>query len=140
MTKKELSQYYWLTKEIEDFERRLACLQEKIMSPHSQILTGMPKGGAEKDRIGAYIAEIESLKSLIAAKHRECICKRERIEKFIYSIDDPMIRMIFTLRCIDGDSWREVAARMGYKMSEENARQIFYRYLKNEEKNNNDYK
>lgn len=130
MTKKELSQYYWLQKEIDDMERRLQILREKAVAPQSQRLTGMPGGGGGSDKLVEAVAEITDLEAIIAAKQIESIHQRQRIERFIHSIDDPMIRMVFTIRCIDGYSWREVAAKMGHKMSEENARQIFHRYLR----------
>lgn len=130
MTKKELSQYYWLKKEIENMEKRLRALRERAYAPQSQRLTGMPGGGGVKDKLGEAVAEITDLEAIIAAKQIECIHQRQRIERFIYSIDDPMTRMVFTHRCIDGYSWREVAAKMGHKMSEENARQMFHRYVR----------
>lgn len=130
MTKKELSQYYWLKKEIEDMEKRLRALRERASAPQSTRLTGMPGGGGPSDKLAVAVAEITDLEAIIAAKQIECIHQRQRIERFIYSIDDPMTRMVFTLRCIDGFSWREVAAGMGHKMSEENARQIFHRYVR----------
>lgn len=131
MTKKELSQYYWLKREIEDMEMRLLALREKADSPQAQRLTGMPRGGGPNDRMAEAVADIIDLEAIIAAKRIERIHQRQRIERFIYSIEDPMTRMVFMYRCIDGCSWREVAARMGHKMSEENARQTFHRYLRN---------
>lgn len=131
MTKKELSQYYWLQMEIEADERRLQAMKEKAQAPHAQKLTGMPSGGGSGDHLGDIMAEITDLEAIIAAKRIQCTHERHRIERFIHSIPDSMTRMIFTYRCIDSMSWREVAINMGHKMSEENARQIFHRYLKN---------
>lgn len=131
MTKKELSQYYWLQREIEADEARLKALDEKATSPRSQQITGMPRGGSgEQDKIGELVAEMADLQAIIAAKQIQCIHERQRIERFILSIPDSMTRLVFTYRCIDGMSWRDVASAMGYRMSEENARQTYHRYLK----------
>ena len=131
MTKKELSQYYWLEKEIKDDEERLRTLREQATAPHAQRLTGMPHGGnGDHDKIGKATAEIVDLQAIIAAKQIQCIHEKQRIERFIVEIPDSMTRMMFAHRCIDGMSWQEVADSMGYRMTGENARQIFYRYLK----------
>ncbi len=131
MTKKELSQYYWLEKEIKDDEERLKILSEQAATPHAQHLTGMPHGSnAVIDKIGEAAAEIVDLQAIIAAKQIQCIHEKQRVERFIMGIPDSMTRMIFTYRCIDGMSWQEVADNMGYRMTAGNARQIYYQYLK----------
>jgi hypothetical protein len=130
MTQKELSQYYWLQKEIEADELRLRSMRDRAGAPQAQRLTGMPGGGGPSDRLGEIVAEITDLEAIIAAKRIQCIHQRQRIERYIHSIPDSMTRMVFTFRCIDSMTWREVAQSMGHRMSEENARQIFHRYLK----------
>lgn len=131
MTKKELSQYYWLKREIEEDEKRLRLMRERAYAPKSQRLTGMPGGGTpDGDRMAEIIAEITDLEAIIAAKRIQCIHECQRIERFIHSIPDSMTRMVFTYRCIECMTWREVAAHMGHMMSEENARQLYSRYLK----------
>lgn len=131
MTKKELSQYYWLSREIEDMENRLRDLRARAASPASPNYSGMPKSsGGAKDRLAEAAADIADLEAIIAAKRIESIHAKSRIERYIYTIDDPMTRIVFTLRCIDGHSWREVALKMGHDMTEENARQIFRRSLR----------
>lgn len=133
MTNKELSQYYWIRREIEADEKRLITLREKTKSPKTTNLTGMPPGGGNRDALGDAVAEMTDLEAIIAAKQIQCIHERQRIERFICSVPDSMTRQVLTYRCIDGMTWREVAGAMGHRMSEENARQIFHRALKNRE-------
>lgn len=131
MTKKELSQYYWLEKEIKADEERLKVLREQAEAPRAQQLTGMPHGSnGDKDQIGKVTAEIVDLQAIIAAKQIQCIHERQRIERFIAEIPDSKTRMIFTHRCIDGLSWQEVSVAMNDRISEGYARNLFYKYLK----------
>lgn len=131
MTNKDLSQYYWLKKEIEADERRLARMKDGVLGPRAQRLDGMPRGGGG-DSMGDAVAEIADMEAIIAAKKIQSIHECQRIERYIQGIPDAMTRMVFELRCIDCMSWSEVAANMGYRMSEENARQIYHRYIKSE--------
>ncbi len=134
MTKKELSQYYWIRREIEADERRLYALRESIQAPKIMRLTSTPTSGSPHDTIGDAVAEMTDLEAIIAAKQIQCIHVRQRIERFICSQEDSMVRQVLMYRCIDGQTWKEVAASMGHRMSEENARQIFHRALKQQEK------
>ena len=135
MNLKELSQYYWLCKEIELDTERLKKLEIKAGSAHAQRITGMPRGGnGSQDRIGDYAAEIVDLQAIIAAKRIQCIHERQRIERFITGIPDSQTRILFTLRFIEFRKWSDVAARAGGSATEFTARQIVSRYLRNKKK------
>lgn len=135
MDKKELSQYHWLKREIEADEQRLNRLRDKASSPKTSKISAMPHGGSPGSATEAIVAEITDLEAIIAAKQIQCIHQRQMIERFICSLPDSLTRMVFTYRCIDGMTWREVAAAMGHKMSEENARQIFHRTMRAQNRN-----
>ena len=64
MNKKELSQLYYLNREIEEQQRRLQELEALATSCTSWI-TGMPKNKGVIDRLAGYVAEITDLKSLL---------------------------------------------------------------------------
>ena len=130
MTKKELSQYYWLKHEIDAYERRLKEIRSRAESPKAMNLSGMPGSHEARDSVGEVVAEITDLEAIIAAKRIQCIHERQRIERYVMGIPDSMTRTVFTCRCIEGMTWREVAAHMGHRMSESNAKQIFHRWLK----------
>jgi len=130
MTQKEVSQYYWLCKEIKLDEERLEELKLEAYNQKSPSLSGMPRGSEVTSKVERYAVEITDLEAIIAAKRLQCIHERNRIERFIADIPDSMTRMIFTLRSIKCLTWRQVAQRMGGPMSEENAKQIFSRYLR----------
>ena len=106
MTLKELSQLYYLNREIEMDKRRLQELEVKAL-PGSQVLTGMPHTPGVKDKVGEYAAEIADLRGIIEAKHQQCLYERSRLERYISSIDDSLLRQIFTYRFINGLLWRQ---------------------------------
>mgnify|MGYP003571262123 CR=1 FL=1 len=128
MTIRELSQLYYLNREIEMDKRRLAELETK-MQPGAQALTGMPGGGVPSDRTGRYAAEIADLRSIIESKHMQCLYERNRLERFIADIDDAQLRQIFTYRFVNGLSWVQVAFCVGGDCTADGARMACNRYI-----------
>jgi hypothetical protein len=129
MTLKELSQLYYLNREIEMDQRRLRELEVKAL-PGAQVLTGMPHAPGVTDKVGQYAAEIADLKGLIEAKHQQCLYERSRLERYISGIDDSLTRQIFTYRFISGLPWEQVAACVGGGNNGGSVRMLCYRYLK----------
>ncbi len=64
MTRNELSQLYYLNREIGHLQRRLDELEGLATSCTSHI-TGMPKVHGVTDKIAKYVAEIADLKNLL---------------------------------------------------------------------------
>lgn len=133
MTIKELSQLYWLNREIELDTQRLEELQRSAEAPRSPSLTGLPGGGDGSSALERVAAEIVDLQAIIDAKHLQCIHERSRLERYIADIDDSLTRMIFRLRFVNGLSWRQVAASVGGGNTEESVKKACYRYLKKSE-------
>ena len=130
MTKKELSQLYWLNREIEMDMHRLKELEAMVSAPKAQKLDGMPHNAAYGDALARVVAEIVDLKAIIAAKQQQCIHERSRLERYIADIPDSLTRQIFTLRFVNGLSWYQVAAHIGGGNTEDGVRMICNRYLK----------
>ena len=128
MTKKELSQLYWLRREIEEDRRRLDELEAIAASPASPRYDGMPHAPGTGDGMARMAAEIAELKALIAAKQQQCIHERNRLERYISGISDSLTRQIFTLRFVKGLSWWQVAARVGGNTAD-SVRKAVDRYL-----------
>lgn len=133
MTLRELSQLYWLNREIESDRERLAELEGKARGVSSPVLSGMP-GGSESNKLERYAAEIVDLQSIIAAKQRQCIYERSRLERYIAGIPDSLTRQIFTLRFVNGLSWNQVAVSIGGGNTEAGVKMLCYRYIKNSKK------
>lgn len=135
MTIKELSQLYWLNREIELDKQRLAELEEMLSSPKAQRLDGMPRsGGGDKDALGRCMAEILDLQGIITAKQQQCIFERNRLERYIENIPDSLTRQIFSLRFVSGLPWAQVAEHIGGGNTEAGVKKRCYRYLKQENK------
>ncbi len=130
MTLKELSQLYWLGREIERDEERLAELRASLGAVGAAEYSGMPKSPSPDNRLELCIAEIVDLEAIIRAKITQCIHERNRLERYIAGIPDSLTRQIFTLRFINGLSWVQVAHGVGGGNTEASVKMICYRYLK----------
>ena len=130
MRLKELSQLYYLSKEIEMDQQRLEELRSRAESPSSPVLTGMPINHTNESRVERYAIKIVDLEAIIAKKQQQCIYERNRLEQFIGDIDDSLTRQIFTLRCVHGQGWLEIADNVGGGNTCDGVRMRFYRHLK----------
>lgn len=128
MDKRELSQLYYLKKEIENQRQRLAKL-ESAADYQPQQLSFMPHGNGTSDKTGRYGTEIAELKQLIALNIQKCEIEKNRIERFIQSVDDSYIRELLRLRFIDCKSWQAVAMAMGGYNTADNVKKRVYRFL-----------
>ena len=130
MTKKELSQLYYLNREIAQQKQRLAELEDVATGCTAQI-TGMPHGSVGGDKVSKYAAEIADLKSLIELNIQKCWYELNRLNRYIASVEDPLIRQIISLRCVNGLPWEQVAASVGGGNTAEGMRKKLNRYLGN---------
>ena len=130
MTLKELSQLYYLNREIENDHRRLKELEAKLTSPSSPNLSGMPRSTTYGNKIESSVADIIDLRAIIAAKQQQCIYEHSRLMRYITEIDDSLTREIFIFRFVNGLSWRQVAVSVGGNNTAENVRQICSRYIR----------
>ena len=130
MTVKELSQLYWLRKEIERDERRLEELRATIYNPSGgSAAGGHVQGGKVESKIERMAAEIVDLEAIITARYIQCAHERNRLERYISTIEDSLIRQIITLRFVDGLAWYQVAQQIGGN-TEDSVKKMCYRFLK----------
>ena len=134
MTLHELSQLYYLKREIEMDKQRLAELRLAAASPSAPNITGMPKGTSLESTLEKKCEKLFKLEGIINTKITRCECARERMEKYISDIPDSLTRQIFTLRFAHGYTWRQVANRCGGYNTPDGVRKICMRYLQNEQK------
>lgn len=111
MTRKELSQLYWLKKEIERESRRVEEL-EALATGCTAGASGMPGSGGLSDKT-ALAAQIADCKTLIETKRHELVTEYNRLVHYIKDVDDAYIRNILKYRYIECMTWQQVAARMG---------------------------
>ena len=129
MTLQELSQLYYLKREIAMDRERLAELEQKAL-PGAQVLSGMPGSPNVGDKLAKYAVEIADLRAVIEAKCRRCLAEQQRLEKYIAGIEDSFIRQIFTCRFVDGLTWQQVAQKLGGKNSADNLYKMAYRFVR----------
>lgn len=134
MTLKELSQLYYLNREIERDQERLEKLRARASAPGAPNYDGMPKSPSFENRLERYIAEIVDLEAIIQAKITQCLHERARLERYIAEIPDSLTRQIFQLRFINGLTWVQIAFSFGGGNTEEGVRKRVYRYLEQENK------
>lgn len=128
MTLRELSQLYYLKREIALDRERLAELENRAL-PGAQVMTGLPVSPNVGDKLANYAAEIADLRAMIEEKCCRCLAEQQRLEQYITGIDNSFIRQIFTLRFMEGLTWQRVANRMGGKNSADSVRKISKRFL-----------
>lgn len=131
MTKHDLSQLYYLNREIVQLQKKLDELESLKISCTSQI-TGMPRVLGFSDKVGNYAAEIADLKSLLDLNLKKCFYELNRINRYIQSIDDSEMRQIIALRYVNGLSWNQVAASISVYATESSVRKAHDRFLQKE--------
>ena len=129
LTKKELSQLYYLNREIEQLQARLTELESLATSCTANI-TGMPRANGISDKIGKYAAEIADLKSLLDLNLKKCFYELNRLNRYIQSVDDSEMRMILSLRYVNGLCWEQVAASISVYASGDSVRKAHDRFLR----------
>lgn len=133
MTSRELSQLFYLKREIKKDEERLAELRNKMKAS----ATSNPRvafGSRQTSALERYTAEAIDLDNIISAKITQCVHERNRLERYIADIPDSLLRQIFTARFVNHLSWVQVAVTVGGGNTEEGVRKAVSRYLhKNKE-------
>lgn len=129
MTVKELSQLYWLNREIELDCERLKELEQKAISVSASSVSGTPVGNYISSKIERYTADIVDLREIIQTKQQQCIYERNRLESYISTIPDSLTRQIFTLRYVNGLPWSQVASHIGGGNTADSVKKVCYRYI-----------
>lgn len=127
MTIKELSQLYYLNREIEEEQSKLAELRTAATSTTARI-TGLPSIGSISDKT-AIAAAIADAETIIRAKMELAVVEYNRLNRYIASIPDSFMRQIVRLRFVDGLTWRQVAQNIGGNNTEDGVRKAVNRFL-----------
>jgi len=128
LTKKELSQLYWLNREIEMEKRKLAELTAAA-SGSTQNITGLPHVGGG-DKTGNLAILIAEQRDLIELKVKQSVIEYNRLNRYIASVEDAQMRMILSLRYVNGLSWQQVADGIGGNNTADGVRKSHDRFLK----------
>ena len=114
MTKKELSQLYYLKKEIKEQQRRIAEL-EAAATKCTASVSGIPTGKGVSDKVGQYASQIADLKALLDLNIKKSFYELNRLTRYIENIEDSEMKLIFSLRYIQNMRWHEIARATNYQ-------------------------
>ena len=141
MTKKELSQLYYLNREIEMLKRQLSDLEDRqdgcicdtvkaSSTDYPYTLHNITVSGTS-DPQAAYNrrAEIRETKALISLKIEQRDIEYGRLIRYINGVDDSLIRQILTYRYINGFNWTQVAMHIGGGNTADSVKKACYRFL-----------
>lgn len=126
MTRKELSQIYYINKEIEMWEREL----ENVTSLQSPKLDGLPRGSEAGDSTASKALQAAQISEIISGLLTKLQMKRKEIYDYIATIDDSLMRQIIMYRCISLCTWEEVAIYVGGGNSADSVRKLFVRFVR----------
>lgn len=128
ITKRELSQLYYLNREIEREKQQLKEL-EAMAEGRTQHLTGMPIAPGFGDKTARYAIEMMELKETIQSNVRRCFAEYTRLLRFIRGVEDSRMRQILTLRYRNGMTWQRIAMEIGGGNTEDSVRKMHDRFL-----------
>lgn len=141
MTKKELSQLYYLNREIKMLKDQLSALEDKQddytrgtvrasaldypYTLHSITVSGATDPQAAYNRR----AEIRETKALISLKIEQCDIEYGRLMRYINGLEDSLLRQILTYRYVSGFNWVQVAMHIGGGNTADSVRKQHDRHL-----------
>lgn len=126
MTPEKLSEVNYINKEIACIQQEIAELKETNFYRTNNI-TGMPKGGERRDEFVDYAEEMRTLESMLYYSLKKLQMKRQEIESFFQTIEDPELRLIMRMRTVNNMKWEEIGRELG--MERTTVSKKFYKYF-----------
>ncbi len=127
ITVKELSQLYYLSKEIEKETQKKQKYEDRALKVTS-LISGMPSGGGVSDKT-AIAAEIADCESIIESKKQQAVIEYNRLIRYIAGINDSFIKQIIEKRFLEMKSWPTVAKEIGGYNTRDSVRMAVNRFL-----------
>lgn len=133
MTKKELSQLYYLNREIKQQQSRVDELEAMLSSCTTQASVqgsgdtapftkhSITVRGIDMSKYAYYSrrkSELAELKRVIELNMQKCWYEQNKLIRYIATIPDSFTRLIFSLRYINGMSWQRIANEIGNNTSD----------------------
>ncbi len=110
-----------MKQEIKEQQRRLDELGTAATACTAKI-TGLPSGRGISDKIGNYAAQIADLKGLLDLNLKKCFYELHRLDRYIQSVDDPLIGRIILYRFENNMSWNQIERVIGGNNNSESLR------------------
>ena len=125
MTRKELSQIYYLNREIKMWKEKLDTITSNVNA------TGMHEANRLSDITYETMVKKDDICAIIEDRLRELKKKQLEIMRFINGIDDSLVRQIMQYRFVECMPWRKISERVYNRSDKEDlVRIICKRYLK----------
>ena len=129
MTLKELSEVYYIDKEIKKDKAQLKELEERSTST-SQTYSHTPSAHSADSKVERYATAIADLQETIRLNEIRLTETRAKITRWINAISDSQTRLIFKLRFLWLLGWDDVAEEIGGGNTSDSVKKRCYRYLK----------
>lgn len=131
MTVDELNQFLKHKSRLDRKKERLCELYAERDCISSLRFDGMPRARSNESKVERIAAKIADLEGEISADRITLLKELSRLERYIQSVSDSLIRMIMIYRFEYGYTWKEVARNIdGYNAEPVALRVFFERYLK----------
>lgn len=127
MTIKELSQIYYLKKEIAGYKEKIARLEARATDTSAKI-TGMPHTSGTSDKVGALSADVADYRAMLREALERRSIELAKLNQYIEQCDDSRIRQMLRYKFIENMRWFDIVEAMGEK-SEYAAKKALYRYI-----------
>lgn len=128
MTLERLNSHLDLLRRTQEYRQHIEELRSRALL-RSPSFSGMPSGGSTIDTVGEVAAEVVDYDArhgyLCAALDRS----RKEVAEFIATIDDPNLALIFSLRYLEGHTFKDVAETIGGGNTTNGIQMQVYRYL-----------
>lgn len=128
MTKRELSQLFWLNREIEEDKRKLEELKSAAEGGVAKI-TGMPHVSGASRSIENYAVLMAEQEELIKSKICQSIILYNRLNRYIATVEDSLMRQILSYRYVNGLNWTQVAENIGGGNTADGVRVMHNRFI-----------
>jgi DNA-directed RNA polymerase specialized sigma subunit len=133
LTQKELSKLQLIQKEIEFIKKEMSRTDshyqyDKVKGSSSQFPYTPRNFNIEGFDYSGYYTKLDRLNKKLSRKLDELMDERDKINEYIDSIDDSMLRMILSLKHVNGLTWEQIGKEIGY--SKMTVRRKYYRYFR----------
>lgn len=119
LTREELSKLQNIQKEIKILQIQISetdakYVKDKVLGSDSSFpytQRSFTLAGYDYD---SYYTKLNRLNRRLSRKLNELMDERDKLNSYIDTISDPVMRMILTLKHINGMTWHQISGKIGY--------------------------
>lgn len=109
MTRAELGRLGWMQEEVKELEARIHGLESACGMRMVSAANWTGKRAADPGKMGELVADLDLLRERLLQSKQRAMREYLRVMAYIDTIPDPLMRMVFRSRYLDGKSWTGVA-------------------------------